>query len=48
MDSELLFKIVQRVKSVAVIESFLVLPAAALHLSVVPGGIGTDEFVPDP
>ena len=48
MDSELLFKIVQRVKSVAVIESFLVLPVAALHLSVVPGGIGTDEFVPDP
>ena len=47
VDSKLLCKIVQRVKAVAGIESFLVLAVAALHLAVVPGGIGSDEFVPD-
>ncbi len=35
MDGKLLCKIVQRVKAVAGIESFLVFPVAALHLAVV-------------
>ena len=47
MDSKLLCKIVQRVKAVAGIESFLVFPVAALHLAVVSGGIGTDKLVSD-
>ena len=45
MDGELLIKIVQRIKTVAGIEAFLVLPVAALHFSVVPWCVGTDELV---
>ena len=45
MDGELLIKIVQRIKTVAGIEAFLVLPVAALHLAVVAGRVGTDELV---
>ena len=39
MDGELLIKIVQRIKTVAGIEAFLVLPVAALHLAVVAGRV---------
>ena len=45
MDGELLIKIVQRIKTVAGIEVFLVLPVAALYLAVVAGRVGTDELV---
>ena len=48
MDGELLIKIVQRIKTVAGIEAFLVLPVAALHLAVVAGRVGADALVPDP
>ena len=48
MDGELLIKIVQRIKTVAGIEAFLVLPVAALHLAVVARRVGTDELVADP
>ena len=48
MDGELLIKIVQRIKTVAGIEVFLVLPVAALHLAVVAGRVGADALVPDP
>ena len=47
MNGKLLLKILQREESVAGIEVFLVLPVAALHLAVVPWGIGTDQLVPD-
>ena len=47
MDGELFCKVVQRIKAVAGVKAFLVLPVAALHLTVVTGRVGTDEFVPD-
>ena len=47
MDGELLIKIVQRIKTVAGIEAFLVLPVAALHLAVVAGRIRANELMPD-
>lgn len=47
MDSELLSKVVQRIKTVAGIEAFLILPVAAFHFSVVSECIGTDKFVTD-
>ena len=47
MDSELLCKVIQGIKAVAGVKAFLVLPVAALHLTVVTGRVGTDEFVPD-
>lgn len=47
MDSELLCKVIQGIKAVAGIESLLVLPVAALHLAVVAGCVGADEFVAD-
>lgn len=47
MDSKLLCKVVQRVKGVAGIEALLVLPVAALHLTVVAWRVGTDKLVPD-
>ena len=46
MDGELLIKIVQRVKAMTGVKAFLVLPVAALHLAVVAGRVGADEFVP--
>ena len=47
VDSELLGKVIQGVKAVRGIETFLVLPVAALHLAVVARSIGTDELVAD-
>ena len=47
MDSELLCEVVQRVKAVRGIESFLVLPVAALQLAVVARRVGADKFVAD-
>ena len=47
MDSELLCKVIQGIKAVAGVKAFLVLPVAALHLTVVTGRVGADEFVPD-
>ena len=48
MDSELLCKIVQRVERMAGVKALLILPVAALCLAVVPGRIGTDQFMPNP
>ena len=42
--SELFCKVVECVKAVAGAKAFLVLPAAALHLSVVARGVGTDRL----
>lgn len=47
MDSELLFEIVQRVERVAGVKALLILPVAAPCLAVVPGRIGTDQFMPN-
>ena len=47
MDSELLRKVVQRVKAVTGIKAFLVLPVTALYLAVVARCIRPDEFMPD-
>ena len=47
MDSELLCKVVQRIECVAGIEALLVLTVAALHLTVVPRRIWTNELMPD-
>ena len=47
MDSELIGKVVERVKFVAGIEAFLVLPVTALYLAVVAGRVGADELVSD-
>ena len=47
MDGELLCEVVQGIKAVAGVETFLVLPVAALHLAVVARGIWTDELVAD-
>ena len=44
---KLFLKVGQGVESVARIKAFLVLPVAALHLSVVPGRVGPDQLVPD-
>ena len=48
MDGELLIKIVQRIKTVAGIEVFLVLPVASFHFDLVAGRVGADALVPDP
>ena len=47
MDRELLFEIVQRVERVTGVKALLILPVAALCLTVVPGRIGTDQFMPN-
>ena len=47
MDRKLLCEIVQRIERVAGIEAFLVLTVAALHLTVVPRRIWTNELMPD-
>ena len=47
MNGELLCEVIQGIKAVAGIETFLVLPVAALHLAVVSRGIWTDELVAD-
>ena len=40
MNGELLCKVIQRVKVVARIETFLILTVAALHFAVAPWGNG--------
>ena len=45
MGSELLGKIVQRVKTVAGVKAFLILPVAALHFAIVAGCVGAYQFV---
>ena len=47
VDSELLGKVIWRIKAVAGIEAFLVFPVTALHLAVVAGRIGADQLVAD-
>ena len=47
VDSELICKVVKRVKAVTGVEAFLVLPVAAFHLTVVSWCIWPDEFVSD-
>ena len=47
MDSELLCEVVQRIERVAGIEVLLVLTVAALHLTVVPRRIWTNELMPN-
>ena len=47
VDRELLFEIVQRVERVTGVKALLILPVAALCLAVVPGRIGTDQFMPN-
>ena len=46
-DSELFSEVVQGIKAMAEVKAFLVLPVAALHLTVVARGMGTDKFVAD-
>ena len=47
VDSELIFKVVKRVKAVTGVEAFLILPVAALDLAVVAWSIWTNKLVPD-
>ena len=47
VDSELPGKVVERVKTVTGIETFLILPVTSLHLAVVARRIGPDELVAD-
>ena len=47
MDSKLLGKVIDRVKAVAGVKTFLVLSVATLHLTVVSWRLGRDEFMPD-
>ena len=47
MDSELIFKVVERVKIVTGVKAFLVLAVAALHFAVVARRVGPDELVAD-
>ena len=47
MDSELLCKVVRRVKAAAGIEALLILAVTSLHFAVVARRVGTDELVPD-
>ena len=46
VDSKLLCKVVQRVKAVAGVKAFLILPVTALHFTVVAWRVRTDEFMP--
>ena len=47
MDSKPLGKVIQGVKAVTGAKPFLILPVAALHLTIAAGCIGTDKLVPD-
>ena len=47
MDSKLFCEILQRIESVARIESLLILTVAALDLAVVARRVRTDQFMPD-
>ena len=46
-DSQLLLKILERVKVMSGIEFFVVFSVASLHLAVVPWSIRLNEFVAD-
>ena len=45
VDSKLFGEVIQRVKVVAGVKPFLVLPVAAFHLAVVPGRVRADELM---
>ena len=45
MQSKLLLEVVEREEGTERIKAFLVLPVAALNLSVMPGCVRTDQFV---
>ena len=47
MDSKLLGKVIERVKAVAGVKTFLILPVATLHLTIVARCVGADELVSD-
>ena len=47
VDSELLGEIIQREEGMTGIEAFLVFSVTALYLTVIPGGVGTDQLVTD-
>ena len=47
MNGELLCKVIQRVKVVARIETFLVLTMTALDFAVVPRRLRADQLVPN-
>jgi len=47
MDSKLFCEVVERIKAMASIEAFLVLPVATLYLPIMAGRVGTDELVSD-
>ena len=47
MEGKLSGEVVELIKAVEGIKPFLILPVAALHLTVVPWRIGTDELVMD-
>ena len=46
--SELRTKIGERIKSVRVVEAFLILSVTSLNLAVVPRSVGTNKLVPYP
>ena len=46
-DSQLFLKILKGIEGVAGIEFFIVLSMTALHFSVVSGGVGLNELMPD-
>ena len=48
MDGELFCKVIQRIKAVAGVKPFLVLPLASFHFDLVAGRVGADALVPDP
>lgn len=48
MDGELFCKVIQRIKAVAGVKPFLVLPVASFHFDLVAGRVGADALVPDP
>lgn len=41
-------KVIQRIKAVAGVKPFLVLPVASFHFDLVAGRVGADALVPDP
>lgn len=47
MDNKLFFEVLERIKTVAGVETLLVLTVAALHLAVVPWGVRADKLMAD-
>ena len=47
MDGELFCEVLKGEERVGIIKPLLVLPVAALYLTIVPWGIWTDKFVPN-